>query len=152
MKEERQRIIREILTGESVPSQETLVERLAERGVSVTQSSVCRDLRDLGVGKLGGVYRLPDAGGPAEASLDAALGEFLLGVLPAGPNLVVVHTVVGGASRVGLAIDQARWPEVVGTVAGDDSLFVATPGVRDQRRLLARLAQYLNDDGKGTDR
>jgi transcriptional regulator of arginine metabolism len=153
---ERQDAIRAILAAEAVESQEQLVRRLKRRGFRVTQSSVSRDLAELGVAKVDGRYvaleRLaqaaaPDrAGGaaaPATADDDrlAAVASFLREVAPAGPHLLVVKTPPGGASPVGIAIDAARWPEVVGTVAGDDTLFVATPGRAAQARVEARLAQ-----------
>ena len=153
---ERQDAIRAILDAEAVESQEQLVRRLKRRGFRVTQSSVSRDLAELGVAKVDGRYvaleRLaqtvaPDRAGGASAPVPAAddrlaeVASFLREVAPAGPHLLVVKTPPGGASPVGIAIDAARWPEVVGTVAGDDTLFVATPGRAAQARVEARLAQ-----------
>ena len=74
------------------------------------------------------------------------LRNSILGTAPAGPNLLVVHTVVGGASQTALVIDQHGWPEVVGTVAGDDTIFLATSGAREQNRLLERLNTYLKEE------
>jgi transcriptional regulator of arginine metabolism len=153
---ERQDAIRAILDAEAVESQEQLVRRLKRRGFRVTQSSVSRDLAELGVAKVDGRYvaleRLaqaaaPDRAGGASAPAPGAddrlagIASFLREVAPAGPHLLVVKTPPGGASPVGIAIDAARWPEVVGTVAGDDTLFVATPGRAAQARVEARLAQ-----------
>jgi transcriptional regulator of arginine metabolism len=151
---ERQDAIRAILDAEAVESQEQLVRRLKRRGFRVTQSSVSRDLAELGVAKVDGRYvaleRLAEAaapgrpGGlpaPSPGDRRAAVASFMREVAPAGPHLLVVRTPPGGASPVGIAIDAARWPEVVGTVAGDDTLFIATPGRAAQARVEARLAQ-----------
>ena len=153
---ERQDAIRAILEAEAVESQEQLVRRLKRRGFRVTQSSVSRDLAELGVAKVDGHYvaleRLAEAAAPgrhgaAPAAVAserlAAVVSFLREIAPAGPHLLVVKTPPGAASPVGIAIDAARWPEVVGTVAGDDTLFIATPGRAAQARVEARLAQLV---------
>jgi transcriptional regulator of arginine metabolism len=153
---ERQDAIRAILEAEAVESQEQLVRRLKRRGFRVTQSSVSRDLAELGVAKVDGHYvaleRLaesaaPGRNGAATAAVAserlAAVVSFLREIAPAGPHLLVVKTPPGAASPVGIAIDAARWPEVVGTVAGDDTLFIATAGRAPQARVEARLAQLV---------
>jgi transcriptional regulator of arginine metabolism len=138
LREQRQRAILAILRRTPVRRQEELVGRLAARGFPVTQSSVSRDLRDLGVAKVGGRYVPPSAAaGTAEAVEEIA--HYLRAARPAGPHLTVVLTRVGTAPTVGLGLDRAAWPEVVGTLAGDDTVFVATAGARDQSRLLHRL-------------
>ncbi|MEM7263729.1 MAG: hypothetical protein AAF488_17205 [Planctomycetota bacterium] len=135
-KDARLAAIRSILDTQPVRNQEELVELLRQRGFVVTQSSVSRDLRELEVAKVAGHYRLPDALRSPEA-LSVSAG--VTGVQRAGPNLLVVHTVVGGASRVALGLDQSGWGEVIGTIAGDDTIFVATPGFEEQIRLSERL-------------
>jgi transcriptional regulator of arginine metabolism len=60
-------------------------------------------------------------------------------ILPAGGNLVVLKTRIGSAQSVALAIDTAQWPEVVGTISGDDTIFIATPGAPAQQRLREKL-------------
>ena len=93
--------------------------------------------------KVGGAYRLPPLAEAREvAGSRQTLRDFLRHVVPAGPHLLVAHTVVGGASRVGLALDELHWPEILGTVAGDDTLLLAIPGRREQKRLLQRLRPY----------
>lgn len=141
LKDRRHRALLGILRRAPVRRQEELVARLAERGYEVTQSSVSRDLRDLGVAKVGGRYVAPAAAPAADAGADllAEIAQFVRGVRRAGPHLTVVFTRTGAAQRVGIEVDRAAWPEVVGTVAGDDTLFVATAGARDQSRLLHRL-------------
>jgi transcriptional regulator of arginine metabolism len=136
--------IRSLLDTEPIHAQSDLAERLRAHGFEVTQSSVSRDLNDLGVAKMQGRYLIPPAGTAAAAAPIDALAQLMRATVSrvntAGPYLVVVHTTVGAASAVGLAIDQAGWPEVEGTVAGDDTIFVAVAGKRHQNRLVKRLA------------
>jgi transcriptional regulator of arginine metabolism len=138
----RQQEILAILESCPVASQGELVDLLQERGISATQSSVSRDLRDLGVARVGGRYVAP----ATREGDDLAFHDverFLRGARPAGPYLTVVLTTVGAAQTVALAIDRAAWPEVVGTMAGDDTIFVATATIADQRHLLERLERSL---------
>lgn len=138
------RILREVRVGK----QRDLVRLLKKAGHDVNQSSVSRDLRDLGVAWIGGRYVLPRGPGGAGAlesqSPDLAeVARFLRAVKPAGPHLTVVLTAPGAAQSVGLALDRAAWPEVVGTMAGDDTVFVATASARHQQRLVRRLERAL---------
>ncbi|HYO15299.1 MAG TPA: arginine repressor [Thermoanaerobaculia bacterium] len=142
IKETRQQAILEILPNERVTSQLELVDLLRQRGISATQSSVSRDLRELGVAWIGGRYALPQEREGRDPGL-AEFSRFLRGVKPAGPHLTVIFTAVGTAQSVGLAIDRAGWPEVVGTMAGDDTVFAATASARDQKRLIQRLDSFL---------
>lgn len=142
IKETRQQAILEILPNERVTSQLELVDLLRRRGISATQSSVSRDLRELGVAWIGGRYALP----PEREERDPGLADFarfLRGLKPAGPHLTVIFTAVGTAQSVALAIDRAGWPEVVGTMAGDDTVFAATASARDQKRFIQRLDSFL---------
>ncbi len=130
VRRQRQAAIREIVGAEAVSTQAEVARRLSERGFEVTQSSVSRDLAELGVEKRGGRYVLAPSG--------ALPG--LVGVRTAGPYLVVLKTVVGAAPLLGVEIDQRGWDEVVGTVAGDDTIFLAVATPEDQARVVARLA------------
>jgi transcriptional regulator of arginine metabolism len=139
--QKRQEAIRELLARKPIGSQTELLKKLAARGFRATQSSVSRDLREMHVAKADGRYVLPEtiaAGGeeraPAPESF-AAIRE----IQPAGPNVLVVRTPPGSASAGGLAIDSAHWPDVIGTVAGDDTIFVATASRTDQARVSARI-------------
>ena len=136
--EERREALLRILRAGGVSRQADLVARLRQAGYEVTQSSVSRDLRDLGVAKVGDRYVLP-----GETTLPrngfSAVATFVVAALPAGPHLTVVRTTVGSAQSVALAIDQARWPEVVGTISGDDTVFVATHDEAAQRAFIDRL-------------
>lgn len=138
IRERRQREIVNLLRRARPAGQAEIVERLRQRGIEATQSSVSRDLRDLGVTKVGGRYVAPPLRREHPEDL-AAAARFLRTVKPAGPYLTVVQTVVGAAQTVALALDHAGFPEVVGTLAGDDTVFVATSSARDQKRFLQRL-------------
>lgn len=143
IREQRQRAIREILENESVNTQADLVTLLQRQGIPATQSSVSRDLRQLGIAKLGEGYTQPELAGPDDNPLPP--GEFVRGLAAAGPNLTVIRTAIGAAARVALYLDRSGWPEIVGTVSGDDTIFVATASAGAQRRLMARLqAQFGN--------
>ncbi len=137
----RQRAILALLAHRPVTSQGQLVEELGKQGIAATQSSVSRDLRDLGVGRVGGRY----VSRPIEESEPgvAEIAQFLRRLKRAGPYLTVLNTTIGTAPSVGLAVDTAGWPEVVGSIAGDDTVFIATASERDQERLLRRLATFL---------
>ncbi len=134
----RRTAILRLLRGTPVRRQEELVRLLRESGHEVTQSSVSRDLRELGVLKAGGRYLPPDA---APRPLDdfAALRPFVRGVATAGPSLTVLRTTTGSAQTVAAAIDQAEWPESVGTLSGDDTIFIATADAAAQAVLVERL-------------
>lgn len=145
LRDKRQREILAILREHPVANQIVLMEELSRRGVQATQSSVSRDLRDMGIPRVAGRY-VPPASGPAEEEggiLEVA--RFVHGFKPAGPHLSVVFTATGAAQTVALAIDRAAWPEVVGTMAGDDTIFVATAGAQDQKRFFQRLERYLEE-------
>ncbi len=127
--EARRAALAAIIRGEPVASQESLSERLRDAGYDVTQATVSRDLEALGAtrGKLGGrhAYILPKSAD--DPALDRILGEWRLWVEAAG-NLVVMRTRPGSAHVVAAALDDARLDAVAGTIAGDDTLFIA---VRD---------------------
>jgi transcriptional regulator of arginine metabolism len=137
----RREALRRILRASPVRRQTDLVRLLQAEGYAVTQSSISRDLRELGVAKRGDRYLLPEdtaAASSPDAEL-AAVAGFVQQIRAAGPSLTVVRTAIGAAQSVALAIDRARWPEIVGTISGDDTLFIATEGVLEQRTVTDRL-------------
>ena len=141
---ERRRVIARLLAERVVNRQAQLVDLLRAEGYPATQSSVSRDLRDLGAAKLKEGYSLPPK--PAETRDGESLqviAEFVRDIRPAGPNLLVLITAVGAAQRVAVTLDRTGWPEIVGTLSGDDTIFVATIGSNQQRRLRSRLRQHL---------
>lgn len=142
MRSSRRRELIRILREGRASSQEEIARALRAAGHDVTQATISRDLRELGAVKVRRdgrpVYRLPDeVAGGWQGALEAALDEFALDVRPAG-TLVVVLTPPGHAHALARAMDVAGVPDVVGTVAGDDTIFVATPDERAARRLAAR--------------
>jgi transcriptional regulator of arginine metabolism len=134
------RIIRET----TVHNQDELVKVLRAQGFEATQSSVSRDLRELGVAKAGDRYILPAESAP-DANPFAAVAQFVHSVRTAGPSLTVVKTAAGHAQSVTVAIDEANWPEVVGTISGDDTIFIATEDARAQSTLRDRLRDIFGD-------
>ena len=135
---DRRDALRRIIRAGTVGRQADLVRLLQREGFDVTQSSVSRDLRDLGVAKVGDRYVLPEDTAAPVAAFEAVAG-FVQGFQAAGPNLIVLRTTIGAAQSVAIAIDRARWPEVVGTISGDDTIFVATDSARHQRAVADRL-------------
>jgi len=145
---QRLQAIREIIRADRVTSQADLVTRLTERGFTVTQSSVSRDLRSLPIGKVGGAYRITQRG---TVQVDGALvretlRDTVTAIATAGSNLLVVHTVIGGAQRAGTVIDNADWPEIVGTVAGDDTMFIAVTGQRGSSLVKRRIEDFIGKE------
>ena len=136
---ERRTAILRILRGGIVRRQSELAQLLQQDGFAVTQSSVSRDLRELGVLKASGRYLPPAAGSVPAPSSFTRLAGFVRAVKPAGASITVLRTTTGAAQSVAVAIDNADWPEVVGTISGDDTIFIATPDAPAQRRLLERL-------------
>jgi len=136
---ERRQVIVRILRDGHVRRQQDLARLLQTEGFEVTQSSVSRDLRDLGVLKASGRYVLP----PDEVSRAngdfAMLAQFVRALKRAGTSLTVLRTTIGAAQSVAVAIDRAEWPEVAGTLSGDDTIFIATANARAQDALVARL-------------
>ena len=127
-KRERQQKILSLIQATAVGTQEDLRALLERSGVPATQSSVSRDLEELGVVKHHGHYTLPRTNGVAARGL--------LSLDHAGDSLVIARTVPGLASAVAVEIDAAAIPEIVGTIAGEDTIFIA---VRDQRSTIRKV-------------
>ena len=134
----RRTVLARIIREQAVGKQTELVAILRSHGHVATQSSVSRDLREMGVAKLGDRYVLPDTAAAPKNDF-STLKQFVNARLTAGTNLTVLKTTVGSAQSVAVAIDTARWPEVVGTISGDDTIFIATAGALEQRQLGDRL-------------
>ncbi|MCB1018540.1 MAG: ArgR family transcriptional regulator [Bryobacterales bacterium] len=141
----RQSLLLRIVRERSPRTQEEVASLLASRGVEVSQVTLSRDLRELGVVKAPEGYREPQATPrPPEEALLRTLREFVTAVETA-QNLVVVKTNPGGAAAVALGLDRAGWKEIVGTVAGDDTIFAATASARSAGRLADRLRHVVVD-------
>ncbi len=141
-KRTRQSAILEIVRQERVSSQEALREFLLERGIDVTQATLSRDIRDLRLVKVQGAdgqpyYTLPDEWENAPP-LERLLPTLFLSVEGAG-HLLVVKTMTGGAQAVGLGIDWEEWPEVLGTIAGDDTILLVLRDAEQMDQVVERI-------------
>lgn len=141
---ERRQAIARLLEAHAISRQSELVELLRNAGFHATQSSVSRDLKDLGAVKLTSGYSLPEHREVGNSDALKQLAEFVHEIRAAGPNLLVIRTAVGAAQTVAVALDRIDWQEIVGTLSGDDTIFIATAGSAQQRRLRGRLRQSLN--------
>ncbi|HTZ97243.1 MAG TPA: hypothetical protein VMB18_12645 [Terriglobales bacterium] len=133
----RQRAILEVVGGGPVASQEELQRALAKLGFKVGQATLSRDIRELGLVKSGEGYALPTSEAVAPQvlpSVSRLAREFVLDVRLA-QNLIVVKTAVGSAQPVAAALDGEEWPEVVGTIAGDDAILIVTSSNKAARAL-----------------
>jgi len=129
-KKHRQRIIRELIHDHGVGSQQELVQQLAERGVRCTQASVSRDITELGLIKIDGVYRMPEIRSSQPTLVEGLTAE------KAGDNLIVLRTGPGVAQAAALMIDRSKIPGLIGTVAGDDTIFLAVRSKEDQQAVI----------------
>jgi transcriptional regulator of arginine metabolism len=127
--------ILELISTRAVRTQEELAEALAAQGWEVTQSSVSRDIAALRLVKVDGAYRRPPRRVSAADPDELRIAEGVLTIEPAGEALVVLHTPPGEANRVAVALDRLAWPEVIGTIAGDDTIFLAVKDSAAQRRV-----------------
>lgn len=147
-KSERQQAIREIVTARAIASQEELRRQLHKRGWDVTQSTLSRDLRELRLARIpdetGGVrYAFPETGdGESTAELEGMLPALLAGAEGVGV-LVVARTRRSGAQPVAEALDLLDWPDVAGTIAGDDTVLVICRSAAGQTRVVKKLKSYI---------
>ncbi len=144
-KEERLALILRLVHRGKARTQADFLRGLRARGKRVDQSTLSRDLAELGIRKAGGCYVLPAR---AEDSRPPTLTDFA-GVVKrfttCGPHLTVITTVVGQAQAVAVAMDATAEPAIVATLAGDDTVFVATKNRRTQAVALRRLKQWFGD-------
>jgi transcriptional regulator of arginine metabolism len=144
MKTRRQSVILEVVRQRPVRSQEQLRRLLKSAGFDVTQATLSRDVRELGLVKGGAdaAYRCPSSGDSnghsALATLSRAVADHLTRV-DRVEQLVVLRTGPGQAQMLGVALDGARLPEIVGTIAGDDTILVIAPDVRRAKALVTWL-------------
>ena len=136
---ERRNAVLRLLRSGAVRRQSDLVTLLQREGFGVTQSSISRDIRELGVLKAQGRYLAPGQEVSRAQGDFAAVDRFVREIRQAGPSITVVKTTVGAAGSVAVAIDKAEWPEVVGTISGDDTIFIATQDAVAQQGLALRL-------------
>jgi len=136
---QRRGAIVRILRDGLVRKQTDLVRLLKKEGHGATQSSISRDLRDLGVLKASGRYVLPPDEVTRANGDFGTLAQFVRQLRRAGASITVLRTTIGAAQSVAVAIDKAEWPEVAGTLSGDDTIFIATGNARAQDALISRL-------------
>lgn len=147
IKQLRHRQIREIVEHQPVRTQHELAAALRERGFRVTQATVSRDIAELGLVKAtrdgGNAYELPLNGvGESDGTPEQKLRDLVAGLpmeLREAGLLLVIRAVPGSAHAIAAALDRCRWPEVVGSLAGDDTLFIAFADAGALRRVQARL-------------
>jgi transcriptional regulator of arginine metabolism len=153
-KPQRQRRVSDLIRREPVVSQEDLVERLAGEGLRITQATVSRDLAELGAVKVrrDGVlcYALPDGDAATlpESRVRRLLSEWVERVEAAGA-MVVLRTPPGSAHLVASALDHAGWPEIAGTVAGDDTIVIVVRDGYDARGLAEKIGERIGASGAG---
>lgn len=136
--------ILELITTHAIRTQEELAEALAREGWEVTQSSVSRDIAALHLVKVDGVYQRPAAAQRRRPDPDEQrIAEGVLTIEPAGAALLVLHTPPGEANRVGAALDRLAWPEVLGNISGDDTIFLALRNGASQRKVLTTIRRLV---------
>ena len=131
--------ILELLSTRAIHTQEELAEALAGEGWEVTQSSVSRDITALRLAKVDGAYRRPPRGSRSQDPNERRIADGVLTVESAGEALIVLHTPPGEANRVAVALDRLAWTDVVGTIAGDDTIFLAVRDAAAQRRVVRQV-------------
>ena len=146
MKQQRHNAIREVLGHGPVASQDELRRRLAQRGFHVTQATLSRDIHELRLSKGPAGYALPGNGADEEEDalpgIREVLSSFGIEVRQAMNQLVLITT-TSAAQPVAASIDYEDWSEVVGTIAGDDTVFIVCPDERQARTLKVRIEGYI---------
>ena len=145
MKRLRHKAILDVVRSGEVGSQEELMLGLKSRHIEVSQSTLSRDIQELRLAKTGGVYTVVEsepAVKPSDESLRRILREFLVDI-DVAQNIVVVKTGAGHASTVSQAIDETGWPEAIGSIAGDNTVFIAVRSDKEGKKLERRLRELL---------
>jgi transcriptional regulator of arginine metabolism len=148
IKQLRHRAIRDLVAQRPIRTQQELAAALREQGFRTTQATVSRDVAELGLVKAARegtqAYALPrrlvEAETSGEDRLRALVRDLPIELREAG-LLLIIRTLPGSAHAIAAALDRARWPEVAGSIAGDDTVFVACPDRRALKRVLARLGE-----------
>jgi len=141
-KKARQGHIQEIIRKHQVKSQEELSELLSQGGVDVTQSTLSRDIRELGLVKARGCYQIAGdlSAAPPDELLRRTFHQFVIRT-GLSENIVMIKTAPGNAHSIAAVLDAAQWPEVLGTVAGDDTVFVLLRSSRFGKKVLGRIQE-----------
>jgi len=144
-KNERQDAILHLIGSQVVRNQEELKQHLAERGLVVTQATLSRDLRELGIVRVpsdeGARYLLPEMlADESKPNLDTLLPQLFSRVDGVG-ELLVMHTLPSGAQPISEAIDAQAWPEIIGTVAGENTILIVCRSVAARQMIAERLSE-----------
>jgi transcriptional regulator of arginine metabolism len=147
-KQQRQQAILQLIGAHQVSSQEELRTLLAARGLNVTQATLSRDLRDLGVVRApsedGARYMLPEmVADEAKPSLEGLLPQLFSRIDGVG-ELLVLHTLPSGAQPVAEALDAQGWPEVIGTLAGENTVLIICRSQQAREALTSRILSLAN--------
>ena len=142
-KRDRQATIRSIIDARAIENQEELRKQLRQRGWDVTQSTLSRDLREMRVSRIphqGGSSRYALTGDDTDARppLTTLLPPLYTAIDGVG-ELIVLHTLPGGAQPIGVALDAEEWPEVMGTIAGDDTVLIVCRSSAAMEKVIKRL-------------
>lgn len=135
-KEDRQQMILDLIRVRNIGTQDELTENLSKKGFFSTQSSVSRDLDELGIIKINGFYSLPSPRTSGDSGLYA--------LETAGDSLIVGKCESGLASAVCVQIDRARIVEIIGTIAGDDTIFIAVKDNKAQKKVIKTIRELFN--------
>lgn len=137
--------ILELVSSEPMVTQDEMVRRLSQQGLKVTQATLSRDIKELGLVKTADGYAAPGTAADAvpTPSLSHLLREFVVDVREA-QNLLVLKTPPGSAQPVARAIDAEKWPELVGTIAGDDTIVVISSNAKSCRQLGKRIREQMS--------
>lgn len=130
-KVQRQDALLNLISAERIASQSQLAQRLRSRNFDVTQASISRDLDELGIIKAAGIYTVPRKTNPNAFGLSS--------LNTAGDSLIVARCDSGLASAAAVRIDAARIAEIIGTIAGDDTIFIAVKDAKDQRSAMKKI-------------
>ncbi|MBR4580547.1 MAG: arginine repressor [Lachnospiraceae bacterium] len=148
MKQKRQLRIIEIINHNAIETQEELALKLREEGFNVTQATVSRDIRELNLSKVPGVggrqkYAVLSGGGQPSDKYVRMMHDGLISMEPAG-NMLVLKTVSGMAMAVAAAIDAMHFPEIVGSIAGDDTIMAATKSSQEASNLKSKINDLIH--------
>ncbi|HEY4130592.1 MAG TPA: hypothetical protein VGM50_08235 [Gemmatimonadaceae bacterium] len=149
-KQDRQHAILQLIGSHQIASQEELKHLLTDRGLVVTQATLSRDLRDLGVlrapGEDGSRYMLPEmVSDEAKPSLEGLLPQLFSRIDGVG-ELLVLHTLPSGAQPVAEALDGQGWPEIIGTLAGENTVLIICRSAQARETLARRIVDLANAD------
>lgn len=140
----RQNTILKIVEVLEIDSQDRLARELRQRGIRVSQSTLSRDIQELGLAKAGNIYIAgkPEVGRTTDQTLRLVLRQFVDGI-DTVEYFLILRTASGSAAAVGEALDDMGWTEIAGTVAGDNTIFVLCRSARDANQVRGRVERFL---------